>query len=631
MKSQKLFAKIVTGLLFGLLILSFAIWGIGDIFREGGQTQVVAEVGSVEVTAPRFSRDLNLEISRMSQQFGTAITTEQAQSFGIVQQVLERLVGQALFEQQAKNFGMTVTEDQIQQAILDEPAFKDQFGDFSRDRFIQVLRNAGLSEQGFVESMSSDIEREQLSRAVIDGIQGPESLAEALYRYQGEKRVADYILLGHDLITDLPEPSAEDLQGFYEEQADSFMTEETMDITLVQLRPEDLLDEIAVSDEDAQAEFEARKDEFSTPERRTIEQLVFNDEAEALAVVEKLDGGADFTAVAEELTGTAPISLGNLTQRELLPDLGDPAFSLEEGKASAPIKTPLGWHILRVTEIQPGSEPVFDEIKDQLVRDIALGWAVDDIIAIANDFDDELAGGASLDQAAGGLDLEVRSIAGITSGGTNAEGLPVENLPPLNSFLEVLRDTPSGESSLLTETDEGGYFILRIDEVHAAERRPFDEVRDQVALLWQGSEKARLSKEKAESFAERLIQGETIAELAEAEGLTIETTDPVTRNEVNPQRIPARGLAGQLFELDELGQATTARASGSEVLAQLKEILPADLAAEQTQLERTRENLTLALQADYLEQYMTALRSEFGVTVHQGAVDRALNPYATPY
>ncbi|MEM7169503.1 MAG: peptidyl-prolyl cis-trans isomerase [Pseudomonadota bacterium] len=631
MKAQKILVKIVTGILFGLLILSFAIWGIGDIFREGGHGQAVATVGDVEIPSHRFSRTLNAEISRMSQQFGTALTPEQAQAFGIVQQVLERMVGQALFEQQAQNFGMTVTEEQIQQSILAEPAFNDQFGDFSRDRFYQVLRTVGLSEQEFIDSLSTDIEREQISRAVIDGIQSPSSLAEAIYRYQGEKRVADYVILSHDNVGDLPAPGEEDLKAFYEENGDSFMTEETRDITLVQLRPDNLLDQIAVSDEDAVAEFEARKDEFSTPERRTIEQLVFSDEADAQAAAEKLAGGADFATVSEEMTGAAPVSLGTLTQRELLPAIGGPAFALAANSPSDPVNSPLGWHILLVTDIQAGTEASFEDNKEQLVRDLALSLAVDDIISVANDFDDELAGGASLDDAANSLNIPVKSLTGITSTGTDEQGFPVDNLPPLANFVGVLEDTPLGESSLLTETDDGGYFILRVDQIHDAEQRPFEEVREQAETLWRGVERARLTSEKAEAFLEQLVQGKAFAELAEAEGLTLETSNPLSRNEANPQRTPSHALAGQLFDLTEIGAVTVASTDGGEVLAQLKEIVPADLAAEKTQLDQTRENLTLALQADYLEQYMAALRSEFGVQVNQSAIDRVLNPYAHSY
>ena len=497
MKGQKLIAKILTGLLFGVLILSFAVWGIGDIFHGGaGYARNVATVGKVEIGQQEFSRDLSREVNQLSQRLNTRLTMEQAQAFGVVPTVLDRLVSRAVFEQQADDLGMLVTEDQIKQQIADNPTFHDQTGSFSPGRFIQILQSNGLTEGSYIGLLERDTERLQIVGAVTGAVSPPRILAERLYAYDQEKRVADYILIRTDSFDDIPEATDEQIQTFYDENEENFMAPERRSISLFHLRPEDIAEGIEVDEETLLEEFEARQAEFVVPEKRTIEQMVFAEEEKAKEASGRAREGATFEAVSQEFLERAPISLGTMEKSELLDALAEPVFALEKGLPSEPIQSPLGWHVVLVSEIQEGVEPEFEKLRLQLTKDAALSLAVDEIVELANQFDDELAGGATLEEAAATLDMEVRRIDSIDGQGRDADEQQIENLPPLGEFLPVMRETEAGRESLLTETADGGYFALRVESVAPEARRPLEEVRDQVAKLWRGTEQVRLAEEK---------------------------------------------------------------------------------------------------------------------------------------
>ncbi|MFQ5775051.1 MAG: peptidyl-prolyl cis-trans isomerase [Kiloniellaceae bacterium] len=622
MKTRNLVIRIVTFVLFGLLILSFAVWGIGDIFRGPGQKRSVAEVGDARIDQQDFARALSREVNRLSARFGGRIDMEQLRALGAVDQVLGQMIARALFDQKADELGLVVTDEQIKRRITEEAAFQNDRGQFDRNRFIQTLQVSNLSEQEFVDSLRGDILRQQIADAMTEAVSAPRQLAETLYRYREERRVAQVLTVPYASITDLPEPDEAALQAFHKEFAANFMAPEYRALSLVRLRAEDLAAEIAVSETELRKEFESRREEFVTPERRRVEQIVFLDEAAASEADTRLKGGADFATVAQELAGQPPVDLGLLERDGLPPELAEPAFALEENGVSGPLKSPLGWHILRVTKIEPQKEPTFEDVREDLTRDMAMSRAVDSMVSIANQLDDELAGGASLEEAAARLDFQLRRIEAIDRQGRDPEGHVVDGLPR-DRFLEIAFATEPGEESLLTETSDGGYFIVRVDGVTPAQLRPLEEVRDQVAEIWRNAQRAQRAGEVAKALAERAKRGEKLEALAKAEGYELTTTEALSRFEGDPARSPSPALPPKLFQIAP-GEVTTVNAPAGHLVVKLLEVRPADPSRARAEVAALQEGLAAAMRADVLDQFVAVLRGEYGVQVNERLVEDVL-------
>ncbi len=623
MKPRNLLTKIVTVILFSLLILSFAVWGIGDIFRGGGQSQMVAEIGDTGIDQREYTEAVANEIGSISRQIGTPLTIEQARAFGIPQQVLSRLISRAVLDELATRMSLLVTEDQMRGQIFENPAFQGATGRFDQNRFAQALSYANLTEQRYLSVMGSEIMRRQLTAAATESAVAPQSLAKQLLSYRGERRVGDYLIVANDSFGNLGDPDAEALQETYDAAGGSFMTSAYKSISLAVLSLSEAAKGIAISDERVEEAFEARKDELSTPERRTILQAVVPDQAAAQALADRLSEGAEFTAAVEEATGRGPVDLGTVAQTQLLPQLGEAVFALEATGPSAPIQSPLGWHVVMVTAIEPGEEASLEASREDLRNELAEAEAVDVVIGLANQFDDALAGGASLEDVASRLNLTLRSIPNIDRQARDPEDNLVEGLPSISEFLGVLNATQPGDTSLLTDTLDGDYFIIRVDGETPAKRKSLVEVSDDVAELWRVAEGIRLAEEKATALAERLKSGEDFAELAATEGLELSQTQPITRFESDPERTPAAALSQQLFEIDT-GEVTTVATANSHIVVKLKEILEPDSAGSDAQLAQIEQQLTTSLQNDIFQQFLGALQQEFDVTVNQRLIDQVL-------
>jgi peptidyl-prolyl cis-trans isomerase D len=626
---RSMVAKVLVGLLFGLLILSFAIWGIGDIFRTGQQATAVAEVGGIKITQAEFSRDLAREMNNLRQRFGVDFDVAQARALGVVDQTVEQLITRALFEQQADDLRMIVGEDEVRQRIFEQPAFRNEQGVFDRFRYEQILRSNGLSEAQFVADLSSDIKRQYIINAIAGTATTPEALAKTLHGYQQERRIAETLRIGRDNLPELPVPSAADLDTVHRDHADRFQAPEYRSVTLIHLQAEDLAKDISLSEEDLREEFEVRREEYRVPERRAVQQIVYPDEAAAQAAQALLKEGRSFQEVAQSTLDRSPVDLGVLSREELaaqLPELAEGAFALEQGWASDPIESPFGWHVLHVAEITPGSEPDFESVREELAADLAMREAVDQMVETANELDLELGSGATFEEAAELLQLELRRLPDIDAAGKDPAGTAIPDLPPLDEFGQTVFQTEPGQESLLIETRDGNYFALRVDGVTPTVTRPLDEVRDQVAALWGDLEQDRLSRGRAEALAKRIEDGESTQAVAEAEGLSVTVTDPVTRQQTETAGLPSAELAAKLFEIDK-GEVTIAAAQNGYLVAKLIEIQAVDLSAESEAVKRLQNTLATSLRSDLLSGFISALREQMGVQIYESVVEETASTF----
>ncbi|MDJ0942098.1 MAG: peptidyl-prolyl cis-trans isomerase [Kiloniellales bacterium] len=618
---RKTGAKIVTFILFGLLILSFAVWGIGDIVRGPALSSSVIQVGDTQVPREDFDRALRQSMDRIQQMLGQPMDMRQARSFGLVDQVLGELSNRALLDQLSSDMGLVVSDEQLLKVVREISAFQNAAGEFDQMILDQTLRNANMTRGMLLDQLRRETNQDQINAAVTEGIAAPESLADILYRYRSERRIAEYLVLPRTGVEVPADPEEAALEAFYRDNGGRFMAPEYRSLTYLHLAVADVSAEISIPEEDLRAAFEERREEYVVPERRQIAQFILPDEGAAKAAAEKLATGSDFAVVAEETTGNPPIDLGVLTREELLPEIADAVFTLEAEQASAPLESPLGWHLVRVGTIEPRQEPDFAEVRESLLQELTETEALDRILDTAGQLDDDLGRGDTLEQVSDSLGLPIKKVDAIARNGRDRADQEVAGLPDPRSFLREAFDLESGEESLVIETANGGYFVVRVDGITASAQRPFAEVRDEALTAWREQEIDRLLREKAESLAQRLGEAGDLAGIGSTEGLSLAKTEPLRREDSGPEKVPAPELTGRLFEAKPNGVVTAASSDGY-VVAKLVEILPADPAGDPEGLAALRDQLGAGLQQDFMAQFIAALRERYDITVNQQLVDQ---------
>jgi peptidyl-prolyl cis-trans isomerase D len=617
---QTLVGKIIATVFFGALIVSFAIWGIGDIFRTT-PASAVAEVGGTTITVEQVRNAYTNELQRLGRQFRTVISAEQARAFGLDQQVVSNLVTEAVMAEQAKQMGLSVSDTLVAASIMNNPTFKGADGQFNRALFDQALRNAGLSEAGFVQEQRSAMARLHLAEAVAGDITVPAAARDALHRFSSERRAASYLLLTPAMAGDIPAPTAEQLQTFYNERKSTFRAPEYRAVTVMALDAAALAKPDAVAEADARQAYEQQKAKYGTPERRTIQQITFPSQADAEAAAAKIKEGTAFEAVATERNvSSQDLELGTFTKTEMLDQaVADAAFALEQGAVSAPVAGRFGPVLVRVTQIQPEAVRPFEEVAAELRQEVARERAQGQIEKIHDEIEDLRAGAKPLADIAKEKGLTLIQVPAVEAGGLDKAGNPV-NLPEKDAVVKAAFASDIGvdNEALRTAT---GYVWYDVTGIEAPREKNLDEVRDQVATQWREDQVAQRLSEKANELFGRLEKGEAIEVVAQDAGAPVENAADLARNTAKDDL--ATEAVNRIFAVP-VGKAGHA-ANGTDARAVFKvtsATVPPLITT--TQAAQNAENqLRTGFGDDLISQYIAQVRQDLGVTINQQALRRA--------
>jgi peptidyl-prolyl cis-trans isomerase D len=615
--------SIIIKVLFGLLIVSFGLWGVSDylFFQDRAVREtVVAEVGDEKIQATELRRTLEPAVERMRAQFGGTVDMQLVKQLGVVDSVLDQLIDRSLLNQETERLGLDVPDEVIRSAIYENPAFRGPDGRFDRRLFAQALMMNRLSEDQLVARLRQEIPRNDLLQAVTSGVQPPRPLVEALYRHRNEKRVADIVGFPVSAIANTAQPGEAELTQFYEAHPDLFRAPEYRGFTLASLSPNDLKPEAEIPEEALQREYEERKDDFQVPEQREIQQILAPTEEKAKEAETALAAGRDFREVAVEI-GMDPdvIELGLLNRKEIPSELGDVAFELPLNQPSTPVKTPFGYHILRVVKIEPGKEQSFEEVKAQLAARMQLRQAADRIADIANEADDALAGGTKLEDLQQKFGFRLTPVAAIDENGSDPAGARIVLPIAPDEVLKNVFTTAEGETSRVTDTQDGALYVARVDKVIPSAVRPLAEIREKAIAAWQAEQKQKDAAKQAEALAAAVTPATPLATLAAERGLTAQSNVTLGRTPEPGQSFPP-ALVGKLFAAKPDETVFVADASGGYV-AQLKDVQVPQTVSED-EAARLATQVTGEMRQDLASEFTQNLRRRYPVDIKREELDR---------
>jgi len=616
--------SIIVKVLFGLLIISFGFWGIytrSDYYQAHSPDTVIATVGDHSIRAENLQQAVQPALERLRAQFGTTIDPQQIKQLGIVDTLLGQLIDRSLLDQQTARLGLEVSDETIRRAIYDNPAFKGPDGKFDGQRFAQLLTMNRLSEDQLVARLRNDIPRSDLLQAVTAGADAPRPVVDALYRYRNEKRLADIVAFPVAAVGDIATPSDAKLSKFHEAHPDLFRAPEYRSFTVASLAPADLEEPGAIAEDKLKKEYEQRKDEFESQEQREIEQILAPSEEKAKEAEAALAAGKDWKEVATTIAGQDPdtIDLGLLNRQEIPHELGDVAFELALDQTSQPVKSPLGWHILRVTKIAPAATQGFDEARPKIEAALKLQDATDRLDKIANQADDALAGGALLTDVAAKYALKTVTVAASDENGHDPQGAAVMLPVAPDEVLKSVFATNQGDTSRIIDTKDGSLFAVHVDKITPPQVRPLAEVKDKAVAAWQAEQKQEAATKRAEDLAAAVTAGIALAKVAGDKGLTLLAAVPLSRGAEPGQATPP-ALVAKLFAAKPGDVVTASEATGAYT-AQLKEIQSPETIPDAA-AAKLSEQLAGEARGDLAGAFTEALRRRFPVEIQREALDR---------
>ena len=613
----------VAAILIGLLVISFAIFGINDVFTGGGGRDVV-KAGDRTVSPQEFKLQFDQAKARLEEQAGQPIPLEDMVARGMHIQFLDSVAQEEGFYAWAWRAGIRPGKQLIIDQIRQVPAFFNQVtGAFDQDLYATRLAQENLTQAMFEQELRDGFSVNHYNAALFAGMRAPR-IYGALVAGQGmEARDGRWFEVTQAMAGQAPAPTDEQLTAFMAENADRLRRPELRQVSMVRFTPAQVADQVAVSEEDIVERFEFRREALSQPETRSFVTLSVGDRETATRISDALRAGQSIAQVAEA-NDIQPVEYENLPQSAVTDQrVGAAVFGLESGAVSDPIQGSLGWTVAQVRSVTPGQAATLEATRDAIAAELREEAARAAVFDLVERYDEARQGGASMTEAAERVGAQVVELPPMTAEGRMITGQQAPE-PVANAAFSL----ESGGESDVVDAGASQYFALRLNEITPAAMPELDDIRAPLAVQWTARENGRRLATFTEELAGRLRgeDAEDIAAVAASIGAPLVVRTGVQQNQQTAETLGEgvlRGLFGQ-----GAGQVFTGPASESTFVVGRVDAVRAPVPALAAPIA---EQLRPRLSMDLVEEVGLSARSRAGEEVEVTAsLERARQALGLP-
>lgn len=501
----------VAVVLLGLLIVSFAIFGITDVFQPTRGNWVV-QAGSRTVSATEFKSVFDNYREQAGRQAGRPIPVDAAVEQGLHTRILDELASGQAFAETLTRMGLRPADQLVTEQIRQFQGFFSPItGAFDRDTYVGELGRNGLTPERFESELRDNVAQQHFVAGVVAGMQAPRAFGAAAAAFESEIRDVSLALVHPGLVERPAPPTDAQLNAFLRENASALRRPELRALTVVRFNAADIARSVVVDPAEVQRQFEFRRESLSQPERRTFVQAPAPDQASAAQVARRLGAGEDPAAVARSISRDL-VPFDNTPRSAVTdPALAQAAFSLPVGGVSAPIQGRLGWSVIKVVAITPAVQASLDAVRTQIETEIRNAAAEQQVDAAVARYEEAHSSGANLVEAARQAGVATLSLAPVSAEGRSATGAQIALEPAL---LQLAFDTAQGAESDIQELAPGQYAAVRVDRVIAPALPPMEEIRAPLTNAWLQRELRTRVGARAQSLAATVRQGGSVQSAA---------------------------------------------------------------------------------------------------------------------
>ena len=518
----QLIRNVVTGwvavIIFVLLIIPFAFWGIDSYFNVSAIN--AASVNGTDVSLAEYQRTFQ----NVRQQWQNVSPSMAEQPEFIKQQTLDSLVDRLLLAELKDELGFRVNDTQVRITINEIPSFRTPEG-FNSVAYQSFLQTQGYTPGRFEAEVREDMTLQQIQAGLIQTVIIPKAEALKLAALQGQSRDFRYAVISHDNLVQGMEVTDAEIQDYYQKNEQQFMRAEEAKIAYIHLSSADLAQAVAVDEEALKTYFEASRQNYSVAERRKVRQVLVYAEgdnkqrAEELskAIHTQLTSGTTFDAVKESYANNTEVTVevsdfGFINKGVLDTAVDEQVFALEKGAISEPLLTEYGYQILTVDEITGGTSAEFEDVRGDVELDYRKEQAqkqffemYDELAVLTYEHPD------TLDMASETLGLPITE-SGVITRDSASETLLNDPRVLTAVFSEDVLTTRN--NSDLIEIAQDQVVVVRVIDYQAAQKIPLEEVRDEVTTILKAEKASARAQTLGDEVRQKLTQGGAIDALA---------------------------------------------------------------------------------------------------------------------
>ncbi len=516
----------------GLIIVVFIFWGVGG-FR-GDEGTVVAKVGDTIIDVKTYRGAYQRMVDYYRKQYKNQWNERLLKLFDVKHQVLNQLIDRVLIAREAERLHITVSKEELAASIEAMPAFRRN-GHFSRRLYLDILRYNRIEPADFEQSKRQELLYERVKSLVADpaSFVTDDELA-GLLRLQLEKRRVAYVKIMVDSFVKDVKVEGTALKKYYASHKEEYRQPEKVAVAYLLFEPKNYTDKVQVSEGEARKYYETYRGAFQVPEKVRARHILFKlppnptkeqiqkVKEKALKVEKLAKSGKDFAKLAEEYsegpTAKKGGDLGYFTRGMMVKPFEEAVFSLKKGQISGLVRTPFGFHIIKVEDRQPAHVKPFEAVKKEIEEKLKLQKAKDIALKEADKAYTVLFEHPDVKKYAKDHGLKLYETGLFAKGEKD-----VANVLPDPTFMQAAFSLEKGKVSTILELKRG-YCLMSLLRKKPSEIEPFEKVKDKVEKAVRKQKARLLAKKKAEDLIASLKKGKKLDVIAKDEGLTVEKT-----------------------------------------------------------------------------------------------------------
>jgi len=537
-------------LALGLIAVVFVFWGVGS-YSERRASRVALVNGQI-ITLAEYNQAYHNLLESARRRFGKALDEELVKQLNLRQQAVQQLISETLVLQAAERAGVVVGDEAVLADIEREPAFQRD-GKFSPQLYQRVLAANRLQPAEFEASRRRSLIMQRIqSRVALASLVTPAEIKN-YYQWSAEQIKISYVAF--DPATYRPKMKVDEaeLKTFFQANQEAYRVPERIEVDYLAFPTKDYLDQVSVNPKQVREIYDITQESYAEPEQVKLRHILFpvpaqaNEEeinqakAKAEEVAAQAKAGQDFSELAKANSQGAEAAKGGevgwLPRGQLMPELEEAAFGLDKGQVSEPIKTRLGFHLLKVEDKKAARVKPFEEVKAEIEQSLKEDGAREKALRAAEQAYGLSSGVKQMSQLAAQINKQAQHVGPFS----NAE-------PPQGHFsqpnlLEAAFDQPAGEVGPVIE-GEDGYYLLLVTKKTPSYLPKLEEVASQVQEDFLTEQARKKAHQQAEEFLKQVRTGDWPG-LAQKAGLKIEETEAFSRG----AEIPGLGYDQALSEI----------------------------------------------------------------------------------
>ncbi len=590
-----------------LTALSFmSLFGVSSYMGSVGKNKPVIKVDEYEVLQSEIAQRLEQQMQVAKGLFGDNLELNDNIRNAMLQSIVQKVLTDTILQKTADEQNINISDNLVRRIIYSQAEFLDANGNFDLQKLRRVLAASGWTENRYVGSLKLDVVKQQLIQNPADNIHVPNVLAEYLTKAENQKRIFKYVKIDPVKVKIDRKISQDEIEQYYEDFNAEFVAPEERDVSFIVLSTDDIAKKVTIDEAEIEAYYQENIAQFETPETRDVLQMAFENEETAQKASQALKQGKDFYDVAKDLAGQdkTATNLGFISQDMLIADMTEPVFAAAKGDVVGPVKSEMGWHIMKVADIKSGSKMDKNKAKNKIISTLRKDKAYEQAYEISSQIEDKIGAGASLADIAKDMNVKIYEVSGLSEDG-KAKSKPkaYASLLKSNDFVDTAFSYNVDEVSQVVETDDG-FMVLKVDAIRDAHPKTIDEVRGEIEALWETNERSAIAQEIVNDVMHDLETGEEIEKVAERNQLPLLKTGSLTRSK-NFESI-APNVMLELFQ-ENAGTPKLINNDGVQIVAVGTDVAPAkEPSKDDVQQVARRTKMDLA------NDYAYALIEDFG-------------------